>query len=409
MEESEFRAMLDESQRHWWYRGRRRIVCDTLEALRLPPSTRILDAGCGSGAMLDQLARYGDTTGVEPHPLGVAAAHRAGHPRVVRARVEELPFAAASFELITCLDVIEHTPDDRLALQELHRVTVPGGYLVVTVPAYPALWSQHDVVNGHHRRYVKRTLMSAATEAGWRPVRHRHFNTFFLLPAAIVRSARRPATARPDPQDPPRGDRHAGEPLVRQLLRDLSGRAGYPDAARRADRLRAGPADRDLLAALPRSTRQARRRPARRDAGADRHRRRAHGRIHPRGGALAPPVSEPERPRVLAELGDRRDGVARRARDPQLLGLRAPLRAAGPDVRGEPVLEPAPAPVHGVRVVRPLLTQGRPDELRERAGRTAESAGLRRDQEAAPLRLDGPHVAAAPGRRELGLLRLQGR
>ena len=189
MEESEFRAMLDESQRHWWYRGRRRIVCDTLEALRLPPSTRILDAGCGSGAMLDELARYGDTTGVEPHPLGVAAAHRAGHSRVVRARVEELPFAAASYELVTCLDVIEHTPDDCLALRELHRVTVPGGYLVVTVPAYPALWSQHDVVNGHHRRYVKRTLMSAATEAGWRPVRHSHFNTFFLLPAAMVRIA----------------------------------------------------------------------------------------------------------------------------------------------------------------------------------------------------------------------------
>ena len=157
MEESEFRAMLDESQRHWWYRGRRRIVCDTLDALRLPRAIRILDAGCGSGAMLDELARYGEATGVEPHPLGVAAAHRAGHERVVRARVEELPFAAASFELVACLDVIEHTPDDRLALRELHRVTVPGGYLVVTVPAYPALWSQHDVVNGHHRRYVRRT------------------------------------------------------------------------------------------------------------------------------------------------------------------------------------------------------------------------------------------------------------
>ena len=189
MEESEFQAMLDESQRHWWYRGRRRIVCDTLDGLRPPPSTRILDAGCGSGAMLDELARYGEITGVEPHPLGVAAAHRAGHPRVVRARVEELPFAAASFELVTCLDVIEHTPDDGLALRELHRVTVPGGHLVVTVPAYPALWSQHDVVNGHHRRYVRRTLMSAAVDAGWRPLRDSHFNTFFLLPAALVRIA----------------------------------------------------------------------------------------------------------------------------------------------------------------------------------------------------------------------------
>jgi SAM-dependent methyltransferase len=187
VEESEFRAMLDQSERHWWYRGRRRMVCDALDGLRLPESARILDAGCGSGAMLEVLDRYGEATGVEPHPLGVAAARRSGNARVVRARVEELPFAPASFDVVTCLDVVEHTPDDRLALSELYRVTAPGGHLIVTVPAYPALWSQHDIVNGHHRRYVRRTLVDAATATGWTPVHHTHFNTFFLIPAALVR------------------------------------------------------------------------------------------------------------------------------------------------------------------------------------------------------------------------------
>src|SRR5256885_2927182 len=126
MEESEFRAMLDESERHWWYRGRRRIVLDALDALRLPPAARILDAGCGSGAMLDDLARYGEAWGVEPNPLGVATARRAGHARGVRAHVEGLPFTQASFDLVTCLDVIEHTHDDSLALAALHRVTSHG-------------------------------------------------------------------------------------------------------------------------------------------------------------------------------------------------------------------------------------------------------------------------------------------
>ena len=126
MHESEFRTMLDQSQRHWWYRGRRRIVRDVLDTLPLPSPARILDAGCGSGAMLDELARYGKVWGVEPHPLGVAAAHRAGHPTVTRARVEELPFGADEFDLVACLDVIEHTPDDAAALAELHRVTRPG-------------------------------------------------------------------------------------------------------------------------------------------------------------------------------------------------------------------------------------------------------------------------------------------
>jgi SAM-dependent methyltransferase len=194
MDESEFRAMLDESERHWWYRGRKRIVCDTLDALvaRGPAAAprRLLDAGCGSGAMLDELARYGEAWGVEPNPLGVAAARR-GERKIVRAHVEELPFAGASFDVVTCLDVIEHTPDDRVALAELHRVTCPGGHLIVTVPAYPRLWSHHDVVNGHHRRYVRQTLLDAAMAAGWRPVRDTHFNTFFLAPAALVRLALR--------------------------------------------------------------------------------------------------------------------------------------------------------------------------------------------------------------------------
>ena len=183
--------MLDENERHWWYRGRKRIVRGELDALRLPPGRRVLDAGCGSGAMLEELERYGEVWGVEPNPLGVAAARRRGVERVARASVEELPFASASFDLVTCLDVIEHTPDDRAALAELLRVTAPGGHLLVTVPAYPALWSQHDVVNRHYRRYVRRTLLDAAESTGWRPLRHTHFNTFFLAPAALVRLALR--------------------------------------------------------------------------------------------------------------------------------------------------------------------------------------------------------------------------
>ena len=189
MEQSEFQAMLDENERHWWYRGRRRIVRAELDGLGLPPSQRVLDAGCGSGAMLDELGRYGETWGAEPNPMGVAAARRSGRPNVIRARVEELPFAAASFDLVTCLDVIEHTPDDGAALAELRRVTAPGGHLLVTVPAYPRLWSHHDVVNRHYRRYVRRTLLDVASSAGWTPLRDTHFNAFFLVPAALVRIA----------------------------------------------------------------------------------------------------------------------------------------------------------------------------------------------------------------------------
>jgi SAM-dependent methyltransferase len=186
VEEAEFQAILDHEDRHWWYRGRLRIVRQEVEQLDLPSGARILDAGCGSGRVLDELARFGDVVGVDLSPSAVAAAWARGHS-VANARVEELPFADATFDLVTCLDVIEHTPDDVRALRELVRVTRPGGYLLLTVPAYQSLWSTHDVRNEHYRRYRRRSLRDAAGRAGWQLVRDTHFNALLLPPAAAMR------------------------------------------------------------------------------------------------------------------------------------------------------------------------------------------------------------------------------
>jgi 2-polyprenyl-3-methyl-5-hydroxy-6-metoxy-1,4-benzoquinol methylase len=107
------------------------------------------------------------------------------------ARVEELPFADETFDVVTCLDVIEHTEDDRATLTELLRVTRPGGLLVVTVPAYQALWSWHDEVNRHFRRYDSGSLRRAGDAAGWQHVVDTHFNGLLLAPAAVVRLVQR--------------------------------------------------------------------------------------------------------------------------------------------------------------------------------------------------------------------------
>jgi SAM-dependent methyltransferase len=183
--------MLALDDQHWWYRGRRRVVRAVLDSLALESGARLLDAGTGSGRTLDELAAYGPAAGIELSPIGVEAARMRGHADVVQAPVEETPHPDASFHAITCLDVLEHTPDDVRSLRELRRVTRPGGALVVTVPAYPRLWSRHDEVNGHHRRYTRRSLRRAAVAAGWRIERMTAFNTVYLLPAAAVRMARR--------------------------------------------------------------------------------------------------------------------------------------------------------------------------------------------------------------------------
>jgi SAM-dependent methyltransferase len=187
VKESEFRAMVDADERHWWYRGRRRVLAVELARLQLPPAARILDAGCGSGRTLDDLARRGTVSGADASEAAVQLARARGHEDVRLAPVERLPWPEDTFDLVTCLDVVEHTDDDRRALRELRRVTRAGGRLLVTVPAYPLLWSSHDVANEHRRRYVRRTLRAAAEEAGWTWLRDTSFNTLLAPPVAAVK------------------------------------------------------------------------------------------------------------------------------------------------------------------------------------------------------------------------------
>lgn len=191
MDDSELHAMLAHDEHHWWYRGRRRVLRAAINRCNLPPRPQLLDAGCGSGRTLDELAQLGTAAGVDLSPEAVAFTRRRGHEDVRVAAIESLPFDDATFDLVTCLDVIEHTPDDVASLAELRRVTRPGGVAIVTVPAHPVLWSHHDVVNRHYRRYRVRDLRAAAAAAGWDITFDTYFNSALLAPAAAVRLLQR--------------------------------------------------------------------------------------------------------------------------------------------------------------------------------------------------------------------------
>jgi SAM-dependent methyltransferase len=171
--------------RHWWYRGRRTVIDRVLDGLELRPGARILDAGCGSGRNMVDLARRGTVTGVELSETSVALARGRDCGEVLQGSVLEMPFPDGSFDLAVSLDVVEHLEDDAAALRELRRTVAPGGTLLVTVPAYQWLWSGHDVINHHHRRYTRRSLQRVAEQAGWRQVRTSYFNSL-LLPVAIL-------------------------------------------------------------------------------------------------------------------------------------------------------------------------------------------------------------------------------
>jgi SAM-dependent methyltransferase len=172
-------------ERHWWYRGRRRIIGELIQRLDLPRGVDILDAGCGSGRNMVELARLGTVTGLDLGDASVAWARMRGAGTVVHGSITEMPLAENSFDLAVCLDVIEHIDDEGRALRELRRVVRPDGILVLAVPAYQWLWSEHDVINHHKRRYTRRALAAVAADAGWYPVWDTYFNAF-LLPAAVA-------------------------------------------------------------------------------------------------------------------------------------------------------------------------------------------------------------------------------
>jgi SAM-dependent methyltransferase len=142
-----------------------------------------------------ELNAHGNVTGVELSPVSVEIARARGVGEVVEGSILEMPFPPESFDLAVSLDVIEHLKDDLSALRELRRVVVPGGRLLVTVPAYQWLWSGHDEINHHHRRYTRRSLLTVAQQAGWESVRTTYFNSL-LLPVAVLLRALDPFSSR---------------------------------------------------------------------------------------------------------------------------------------------------------------------------------------------------------------------
>ena len=181
-------APLRELERtHWWFRGRRRILGAALDRLGVRAGS-ILEVGCGAGANLELLAaRHPDAAlvGVDVERDPLRFAREAGGPPVCQADALRLPFADASFDLVAALDALEHLEDDAAALRELHRVCRPGGTLVATVPAFPALWGSVDELGRHHRRYRRGELEKRLRAAGFELALDRYFN-FWLFPGVAA-------------------------------------------------------------------------------------------------------------------------------------------------------------------------------------------------------------------------------
>ena len=191
-------------EHHYWFKARNRVLARTLQAAIadgvLPPRPRILEVGCGTGVVVGALHGRGhDIWGVE---LGRPPRFCAAPDRLtVGTRAQDLPEAfRAGVDALMFLDVIEHVPDDAALLRETLAAFPRCRAVVVTVPARPEVWSNHDTHYGHFRRYTPASLTAALRASGLRPERTRYvFRALYLAAAAmkLARVERRPVLAAP--------------------------------------------------------------------------------------------------------------------------------------------------------------------------------------------------------------------
>jgi SAM-dependent methyltransferase len=220
MERSEYEILAATESYHWWHGGMRAIVAATLDPLyntNTRHDLRILDAGCGTGGNVRFLRRYGHVVGLDlaPEALELGAAQLRGV--LARGSVLGLPFASASFDLVTSFDVLYHrgVPDETVALREVRRILRPGGRLLIRLPAYEFLRSKHDRAVHTRRRYTASAVRHLLHEAGFTMERCTYINSL-LFPVPLAQRLLERAVPALEQQD---SDMTPPSPLLNTALR----------------------------------------------------------------------------------------------------------------------------------------------------------------------------------------------
>ncbi|MEH6476289.1 MAG: class I SAM-dependent methyltransferase [Sneathiella sp.] len=190
MDRAVFERMVASEEDHWWFAARRDLIRAILtRCIALPAAPRILEAGCGTGGNLDLLREFGEVEAFEIDQIARdIAIGKSGLSIAFGALPEEIPFRDKLYDIIGLFDVLEHIEDDKASLAALGARLAPGGRMVLTVPAFPALWSRHDERHHHFRRYTRKSLEAVAKSASLQVVEDGYFNTA-LLPLAVTTRA----------------------------------------------------------------------------------------------------------------------------------------------------------------------------------------------------------------------------
>ena len=185
MQEREYDTLRQLEDYHWWYAGKRDLVCSNI-APPSGPALQILDAGCGTGGMLAVLKNHGIAYGIDVAERALLKCRERNLPRLIQASVINIPFANESFDFVLSSDVLYHrcVHDDVSALREFFRVLKPSGKLIMHLPAFSFLFSSHDRAIHTRKRYGRKEIDHLLRTVGFTPEKLT-YRIFFLFPLIL--------------------------------------------------------------------------------------------------------------------------------------------------------------------------------------------------------------------------------
>ena len=187
MEKNYYKEYYHLERSHWWFQARADILMSHIEKVfEGKKDLKILNIGAATGRSSELLMQFGEVMSLEYDKECYEFVHENLKIPIVNGSILELPFEEEAFDLVCAFDVIEHVSDDYLAVMEMRRVCKKGGVMCVTVPAYMFLWSEHDVVNHHFRRYTARILRGVFGKTD-ENIFHSYFNFWLFFPIATFR------------------------------------------------------------------------------------------------------------------------------------------------------------------------------------------------------------------------------
>lgn len=201
---------------HWWHISKRKTISQLIKKYSIWKNPKVLDVGCGTGRNIEELADLGQVYGLDNSQEALRFCKKRGLKNLIFGSAEKTNMPNNSFDIITLLDVLEHTDDDK-TLKEIHRILKKNGLLIITVPAFNWLWSQWDIVLHHKRRYTRESLAGVLERNNYGIRKISYMYCFLVVPILIIRSIKSILFKKEYPSD-----FKLSSPLVNNLLIKLT-------------------------------------------------------------------------------------------------------------------------------------------------------------------------------------------